>query len=102
MDGTAREAERRLQGLTGRNVRVSKHALLGTGVPPVVPVPPRGTRGRTPRLPTCQGSEGEMLRLAALPFAVNDAEVDFDRLAHGRVSVGRNLHKQHILQSSEV
>lgn len=41
-----------------------------------------------------------MLRLAALPLAINDAEVDFDRMADGRVSVGRHLHKQHILQSS--
>lgn len=43
-----------------------------------------------------------MLRLAALPLAVDDAEVDFDRLADGRVSVGRHLHKQHILQNSQL
>lgn len=42
-----------------------------------------------------------MLRLAALPLAVNDTEVDFDRLAHGRVSVGRHLHEQHILQDRQ-
>lgn len=49
-------------------------------------------------VPTCQWGEGEMLGLAALPLAVDDAEVDFDSLADGRVSVGRHLHKQHILQ----
>lgn len=42
-----------------------------------------------------------MLRLAALPLAVDDTEVDFDRLAQGRVSVGRHLHEQHILQDSQ-
>lgn len=30
---------------------------------------------------TCQWREGEVLRLAALPLAVNDVEVDFDRMA---------------------
>lgn len=54
------------------------------------------------RSPTCQWGESEMLRLAALPLAVDDAEVDFDRLADGRVSVGRHLHKQHILQNSQL
>lgn len=40
-----------------------------------------------------------MLRLAALAFAVDDTEVDFDGVAHGCVSVGRNLHKQHVLKA---
>lgn len=43
-----------------------------------------------------------MLRLAALPLAVDDTEVDFDGLAHARVSVGRHLHEQHILQDSQL
>lgn len=39
-----------------------------------------------------------MLRLAALPLPIDHAEVDFDRMADRRVSVGRHLHKQHALQ----
>lgn len=47
---------------------------------------------------TCQWCEGEVLRLAALPLAVDDVEIHFDRMIDGRVSVGRHLNKQHILQ----
>lgn len=43
-----------------------------------------------------------MLRLAALPLPIDDAEVHFDRMADRRVSVGRHLHKQHALQDSDV
>lgn len=112
MDGTAKGAERRLQRLAGRNVRVC-YGCVGPctrGLPPMrAGTDPstsrwwsvRSERGFR-RPPTCQRGEREMLRLAALPFAVNDAEVDFDGVAHGRVSVGRNLHKQHILESSSV
>lgn len=39
-----------------------------------------------------------MLRLAALPLPIDHTEVDFDRMADGRVSEGRHLHKQHALQ----
>lgn len=53
-------------------------------------------------LRTRQRSVGEMLRLAALPLAINDAEVHFDRMADRRVSVGRHLHKQHALKNSRV
>lgn len=56
------------------------------------------TTKRRSSLRTCQQSVGEMLGLAALPLAINDAEVDFDRMADRRVSVGRHLHKQHALQ----
>lgn len=39
-----------------------------------------------------------MLRLAALPLAINYVEVHFDRMADRRVLVGGHLHKQHTLQ----
>ena len=56
------------------------------------------TSKRLSSILTCQRCEGEVLRLAALPLAVDDVEVDFDRMADGRVSVGRHLHEQHALQ----
>lgn len=43
-----------------------------------------------------------MLRLAALPLAIDDIEVDFDRMTNRCVSVGRHLHKQHTLQDTTV
>lgn len=43
-----------------------------------------------------------MLRLAALPLAIDDVKVDFDRSADSRVSVGWHLHKQHALQDRAV
>ncbi len=55
------------------------------------------TTERQSSILTCQWCVGEVLRLAALPLAVDDVEVHFDRVANGRVSVGRHLHKQHIL-----
>ena len=39
-----------------------------------------------------------MLRLAPLPLAVDDVEVDLDRVADGQFPVGRDLHKQQVLQ----
>lgn len=54
------------------------------------------------RIPTCQGSVGEVLQLAALPLAIDDAEVDFDGVAERRVSVGRHLNKQHVLQHRDL
>lgn len=51
---------------------------------------------------TCQRRVGEMLRLAALPLAVNNVEVHFDRVADGRVSVGRHLHEQHALRDKDL
>lgn len=43
-----------------------------------------------------------MLQLAALPLAIDDAEVDFDGVAERRVSVGRHFHKQHVLQHRDL
>ena len=47
--------------------------------------------------PTCQRCVCEVLWLAALPLAIDDVEVDLDRLTDGRVSIGGHLHKQHAL-----
>lgn len=51
---------------------------------------------------TCKWCVGEMLRLAALPLAIDDVEVDFDGVADRRVSVGRHFHKQHTLQNRTI
>lgn len=53
-----------------------------------------------PQILTCQWVEGEMLRLTALPFAINNIEVHFDRLANGCIMVRWHFHEQHALQNN--
>lgn len=58
------------------------------------------TKKRLSSILTCQWCVGEMLRLAALSFAIDDVEVYFDRMADRCIPVGRHLHKQHTLQDN--